>query len=230
MNRYGLVVGALGLTTIFVNICDASVVSMDIHYTWGGLPPDAHTYTLDFDFDYDLQLLTVQETILELPRGASWGFGIGGRVDSDSTFSVVRTITNETGVTWTAYRMFAPTPPAGPSDVRATIVYETIEFTKFETVEHRHPLLEFSGPPFVLDGESFTMSFDMHARYDASSDGRFRGGHRIRIIPEPATVLLLGLGALVLRKRPKSMSAIIIPKVIRSKKSWRPYQEDFSGQ
>ena len=215
MNRYGLVVGALGLTTIFVNICDAGVVSMDTHLIWGGWPPDAHTYTLDFDFDYDLQLLTVQETILELPPDASWGFGIAGRVDSDSTFSVVRTITNETGVTWTAYRMFGPTPPAGPSDVRATIVYETIEFTKFGKIEDRDPyhVLEFSGPPFVLDGESFTMSFDMHARYDASSDGRFRGGRAIVIIPEPATVLLLGLGALVLHKRPESMSAIIIPKV-----------------
>ena len=212
MNRYGLVVGLLGLTTIFVNICDARVVSMDIDYTYGGQPPDAHTYT--WDFDYDLQLLTVQETILAIRPDRAWYFSIGGRVDSDSTFSVVRAITNETGVTWTGYSMTVPPAPAGSTTrAWAEILHETIEFTKFETVEHRGPVLEFSGPPFVLGGESFTMSFDMHAPYDARYDGRFRGGRAIVIIPEPATVLLLGLGTLVLRKRPKSMSAIMIPNV-----------------
>jgi hypothetical protein len=213
MNRYELVFAALTAAVVLVNICDASVVSMDTGYTWSGWLPDGDAHTYTWDFDYDLQLLTVQETILVLRPNAGWSLSIGGRVDSDSVFSVVRTITNQTGVTWTAYQMTAPPPPAGPSDVRATIVYETIEFTKFETVEHGHPLLEFSGPPFVMDGESFTMSFDMHARYDSSSDGRFSGGYGIYIIPEPATVLLLGLGVLVLRKRPRSTSAIIISKV-----------------
>jgi hypothetical protein len=212
MRRYELVFAGLTAAVVLVNTCDASVVSMDIGYTWSGWlsGSDAHTYT--WDFDYDLQLLTVQETILAFRPDASWGFGIDGRVDSDSTFSVVRTITNETGVTWTAYGMFAPPPPVGSGYVRPNIVYGTIEFTKFETVEHRYPVLEFSGPPFVLDGESFTMSFDMHAPYDARYDdpGRFHGGWGILIIPEPATLLLLGLGALVLRRRPKSMSALLM--------------------
>ena len=214
MRRYEPVSAVLTAAVVLINTCDASVVSMEIGYTWSGWLPgsDAHTYT--WDFDYDLQLLTVQETILAFRPDRAWYFSIGGRVDSDSTFSVVRTIKNETGVTWTGYSMIAPPPPCGSGYVRATIVYETIEFTKFETVEHgpRYQVLEFSGPPFVLDGESFTMSFDMHAPYDVRYDdpGRFSGGRGILIIPEPATVLLLGLGTLVLRKRPESMSALLM--------------------
>jgi len=202
MKRYGLVFAAVGVIIVLVKVCAGSVVWID--YNFGAHFPGSYTYT--WDFDYELQQLTTEETILELQSDSSWRFYIAGRVDSESTFNVVRTITNNTGIAWTGYRMTpAPPPVAG---VTAGILCESIQTTKLKGIAcPAHPdwTLRFSGPPFVLDGESFTMSFDMHTRYDATRDGLFSADWNSTPIPEPITLLLLGLGGLLLRKKRTSI-------------------------
>lgn len=116
---------------------------------------------------------------------------IWGLVDTDSTFSVVRTITNNTGITWTGYKFnWSPTILPGYAD----IIHETLESTKLQTITYPGRwTIEFSGSPPVLNGESFTIHFDVRAlppEFNIVS-------HQI-FIPEPATILLLGLGSLVL--------------------------------
>jgi hypothetical protein len=190
----------LGAIGSLPGITDGSVVSLDFHL--GSDWPATETYT--WDFDYDLQQLTVNETILELRPDSYWVFSISGRVDSDSTFRVVRNITNETGITWTAYHIYGgPAPAAG---VSAGIVDDSIQFTKFETISFHgdNPWYRFSGQPFVLNGESFTMSFDMHTRYDDLRDGSFSVTLSPRPVPEPTTALLVALGAFVFHKRQAS--------------------------
>jgi len=80
---------------------------------------------------------------------------------------------------------------------------DSIESSSFDTITY--PDLEnywywFSGAPFVPDGDSFTMRFDLHVEYVPLYEGSYMAcwtGHRI--IPEPTTILLLGLACAFLR-------------------------------
>jgi hypothetical protein len=198
----------LGIMTISANVSDANVVSLDFRLTseW---PPPAQRYT--WDFDYESQQLTTHETVLELRPDSYWVLDIFGRVDSDTTFSVVRNITNETGITWTGYNIFI-TPPSAGSIPGVQVIPDSIEFTKFEllTVHDVNPVYRLSGQPFVLNGQSFTMTFDMRTTYYAGQDGVFSDLFYCRPIPEPATVLLLGLGCAFLRWKTQRASGIIV--------------------
>jgi hypothetical protein len=111
---------------------------------------------------------------------------------ADSTFTIVSVIWNESGLTWTGYTLTLNL--AG----NATFVNGTASSTKFDAVNQRDLwTLQFSAPDAVASGQLVALQFDLNIPYDTPCT--FTLTHTS--IPEPATLALLGLGALVLVAR-----------------------------
>jgi len=173
---------------LFSAAAQANVVSINC-----GFPQDENEYT--GSFDYDLQELTVTEIFYVLyPYGGM--FTIRGQVDELSTITIIKTITNNTGITWTGLGL-GNTLGMGSGGYFVTGSFES---TKLQTITcpGEDFMVEFSGPPPVLDGESLTIQFD----FKFYSPGGFFNWLSQDPIPEPTTMVLLALGGLALiRKR-----------------------------
>jgi len=191
MHKCGLVSILLAVITFFSTGVSAAVVD----FFWNGGAVDAWT------FDYDLQQLAVTQTVSELDPGGFWhnrGFGFAAFIDSYTTFTVVATFTNNTGVTWSGYILETGFPA---STYAAGIVRESLESTMLQTISYHNgwSIIECGEPPAVLEGERFTVQFDMRTPHYPES--RCDVVLTYSFIPEPATIALLGLGGLVLRSR-----------------------------
>ncbi|MCK4292444.1 MAG: PEP-CTERM sorting domain-containing protein [Planctomycetes bacterium] len=114
--------------------------------------------------------------------------------ETHSTFTVIITAVNDTGFVWTGYSL--DLDPAG----NATFVDGTAGSTVFDNVAYTPYTLTFSAPDDVPIGGAVGLQFDL--------DIPDTGPHTFTLtqipIPEPATVALLGLGALALVARRKS--------------------------
>ena len=169
----------------------APVSGAVVKINWASYNP-----TAEWSFDYDLQELTVVQTVYDIsnPGGAD----LQGSADADSTLSIVWTITNETGITWTGYRLLHIQGIMGGG----VFVKGSASSTKLQTITEPVPRWEivFSGSPPVLDGESFTIQFDF-----AVPPG-FLNGIIVQPIPEPSTIVLLGLGAAAFLRPRRSSS------------------------
>ncbi len=186
--RKNVILGCLVvLIGILDNVVDAAVVKIN----WASWNP-----TTEWSFDYDLQKLTIVETIYDISNPGH--ADLEGEADSKSTFTIVRTITNETGITWTDYRLLHIQGIIGGG----VFVGGSASSTKLQTITEpsRGWEIEFSGWPPVLDGESFTIQFDF-----AVPPGFLN--HIIgQPVPEPATIVLLGLGAVAFLRPRRSAS------------------------
>ncbi|MCK4292649.1 MAG: PEP-CTERM sorting domain-containing protein [Planctomycetes bacterium] len=178
----------------FSGAAQATVVEIRCNFwTYGD-----STYT--WSFDYDLQHLTITETISQLDF--SGYIALWGLVDTDSTFTVIRTITNNTGITWTGYGLYwRPTITPGYAD----IVRDSITSTHLQAITFPDRwTVDFSGSPLVLNGESFTINFDAVTRDTIHAQGQFFTTSQQNFIPEPGTISLLGLGGLLLLRKRKA--------------------------
>ncbi|MHC4743716.1 MAG: PEP-CTERM sorting domain-containing protein [Planctomycetota bacterium] len=126
---------------------------------------------------------------------ADYGLGSDKIPKTDSEFSVSSTPTNDTSFTWTAYILeLDPTelatfvPGSGSSSV----------FTNVSDIDAW--TMRFDAPAAVLPGES--VKFTMQISVSGPSPHTFSLTHTP--IPEPATVALLGIGALALVVRRKT--------------------------
>ena len=109
--------------------------------------------------------------------------------DADSIFTIVSSFVNESGFTWTGYMLTLD--PTG----NATFVNGTASSTKFHTVNYPDLwTLQFLAPDAVAPGHLVALQFDL--RVPDGPPYTFKLTHQP--IPEPATLALLGLGALVL--------------------------------
>ena len=200
MKRYPVFLVLLAVNGIFSTSTQAVVENLVCH-VFGDPSKSTHTWT----FDYDLQELAITDIIYELDLGPYAHITIVGSVDHDSTFSVVRTITNNTGVTWTAYIL-----ESGGTIVpgSAGFVPESAESTKLEAITYPERwIIEFWEPPPVLDGESFSVRFDMESNNTIHSEGSFDVLLMQNFIPEPTTIALFGLGGLALLRTRRARRA-----------------------
>ncbi len=115
---------------------------------------------------------------------------MSGMTSSDPNFTLIKTVENVTGVTWTAYQLVLD--PVGV----ATFVPGTEGSTRFTDISFSADLktITFAEPLAVPDGDTVTLQVDINI----PTTGSFGFNVCQHPIPEPATVALLGLGALVL--------------------------------
>lgn len=165
----------LAATVLFLNVAQAGTI--EVFYCSQGY------------FNYKHARLSLIESFSELDPVTVTG---GGVALSDTTFTIAKTIANDTGITWTGYELTLD--PGG----NATFVPDSASSTKFLTVNYPSARrIEFFEPVAVLPGQIVVLQFDVHV---PGSDS-FTFSLTQEPIPEPATVVLLGLGALVLLAR-----------------------------
>lgn len=181
------IAGAIVLALATSLPANAGVIT-DIQCYFGG-PSSGHTW----DFDYQTQTLTLNEFCEEY--GYEWVQMVGetgpGRA---TTFHVNKTVTNNTTLEWVAYELeligaaiFEINLPGTPTNtVFTTLVTATPSY------------IEWGQPATVLPGGSVTFGLDI-----TIADGPFNFTLRQAAvpIPEPTSLLLLGLGVVMALRR-----------------------------
>jgi hypothetical protein len=116
-----------------------------------------------------------------------------GDTDVDPDFTVIKTIENQSGYTWTAYELILD--PGGV----ATFVPGTGGSTVFgdPILTNGNKTATFNAPNSVLNNSIVTLQIDINIPVGAP----FNFTMTQNPIPEPATLLLLGLGAFALRRK-----------------------------
>lgn len=114
---------------------------------------------------------------------------MSGQTDIDPTFMVTKTVTNETTFTWTSYQLTL----AGDATFVGTPYSDVFGLVN---MPDSHNVI-FSAPQSVAPGQSVTM----HAFINIPDSGNFNFTMTQLAVPEPATLGLLCLGALSLRRR-----------------------------
>jgi hypothetical protein len=161
--------------------------------------PDAAPFTCEFAaiqnhhswvFDYDTSnpTLTLNEVIHSTGTDP---VAISGQTDEDPPFTVVKTITNTSCITWTGYNVTLS------GSAVPTFIPGSAGSTNFSHVEYPHAAaLVFSGGA-VAPGQLLTLQFGINV----PTCGLFDFTLTQAPVPEPATLSLLSLGGLTLLRR-----------------------------
>lgn len=185
MKKIKFIIG-MGTIIFACSIAQAGFVRFNCYF-----PDDPYEYDHFWDYDFTNSELTLTESLTVLPPIAGDQVVMSGETDSDPTFTIEKTITNTTGTTWTGYDL--------ELIGNVTFVNGTASSTKFNTHSFSADLktLHFYAPQSVLNTESVTLQVDINV----PTTGLFNFTMAQHPIPEPTTIMLIGLGALGMLRR-----------------------------
>ena len=151
-------------------------------------PDDPLTEHHDWTFvnDQPVPELTLAEAI---PAIGPDQVIMSGETNVDPTFHVVKDILNNTGITWTGYTLTLTGPGATFGPTASSSHFGDITVSSNEIV--------FSQPLSVPHGDTVSLEFDINV----ATVGLFEFTLTQNPIPEPATLALLSLGGIFLRRR-----------------------------
>ena len=189
VRRHLIIFGAV-LIAVFSNVAQSAMVdgSFDCNF-----PGDPYMYRHEWSFNYGQAELTIIETFEDLSPDSG---ELSGETDLDlTTFTVLKSITNSTAATWTSYTLTLYDPTGEASFVEGSAGAAS---SKFQTVTYPDATtIEFSGDDPVLDDHIVHLQLDIMI----PTAGTFELTLTQSPAPEPATMVLFGLGSVILLRR-----------------------------
>lgn len=176
----------VGVAIWVCSTAQARVVSINCNF-----PDDLFGYYHNWDYDFVNDELTLTERLFGMPSSEGDRVVMSGETDAVTTFTVTKTITNTTGMTWTGYDLEL----LG----NGTFVVDTAGSTKLGTYSFSddYKILHFYAPRSVHNNELVTLQVDI----SIPTTGLFNFTMAQHPIPEPSTLLLLVLGAAIARRK-----------------------------
>jgi hypothetical protein len=157
---------------------------------------EQHSYT----FDYTTDTLYLHEGTVDAvgpdPSLTCWG-----DIDSDPVLAIVEDATNDSGVTWTGWKL-----ELDPNDNDTFLVDSThtpsSDYFGSYTLSTDAKTLTFHAPTAVPDGDTVELTFYINVPYEGGGGTEpFSFTLTQTAIPEPMTLSLLSLGGLALLRR-----------------------------
>jgi len=207
---YVVLATVLGYPSAVSQAAVVGIVCTDLENSpWHGDPLPADVWS----FDYHTQTLTINEVLHDMcpskdhPLGCFydsavrvWGWTTA---PEQETLTIIKNITNETGITWTSYIQELDAGRSYCLFVEGSAESEKLPEITYKTQPPLPYTVEFAGPEPVSDGESVTIRFDVWCDYSPDAPGKFYFDVTPNPIPEPQTISLLALGALTLLRKQK---------------------------
>lgn len=175
------ILSTLGAVVAICSVAQAGILNFQCTFP-NELQQANHTWVFD-EQNLELSVAEVIEAVGSDPLLLS------GDTDGDETLHVVKTVENQSGVTWTGYELHLS--GTGVSFVAPA------SSTRFLTSNVTANLIEFFSPNSVPHGDTVDLEFYVHM----ASAGSLNFTVTQVPIPEPATVGMLVLGGVLVRRR-----------------------------
>ncbi len=177
MKKLGLFCLAVLLVAMCAGTSYATIVEFDF-------PESMGTYS----YELDGFSLNVIENLWE---AGSVGFTVSGDLELDPIFYITKAVENTTGIEWIGYELTLDL--LGDATFTGTAASDVFTLESQSSYE-----IVFERPDSLLNGETVTFDLDIHV--PDSGPFSFTLTQTPILIPEPATIALLGIGMLFLRR------------------------------